>query len=187
MLSSSGNAIAVPNARSTVRRDRCIFVMYMADVSSPGKVPLLTVRDRRSRWCDRRRVLYSPHLERCDVDDTENQRRPPVAFAIGVPQELSQRGLIVIRDRSSERIRQELFRHGGGEFVTLAEHLSKRLRSGDPGAVGQRARGINRCAAVAVTPLADRIEILESESDGIHPRVTGGTDGIGPMLFHAIA
>src|SRR5258708_2170473 len=161
--------------------------MYMADISSPGKWRLLAVRDRRRRWRCRGRVRYSPHLERCAGDDPENQRGPSVAVAFGVPQEPPQRRLIVIRDGSSEGIRQDLLRHGGGEFVTLAEHLSKRLRAGDPGAISQRARRINRCAAVAVAPVADRVKIFEREPDGIHPCVTGGTDGIGPVLLHAIA
>src|SRR5262245_12462296 len=53
--------------------------------------------------------------------------------------------------------------------------------------VSQFARRIDSAVSLAKSPGADGIEILESESNGIHNLVAGRARGIDAMLSHLLA
>ena len=57
----------------------------------------------------------------------------------------------------------------------------------DHAAIGQLALGIDRRAGVLVAPTADRVEMLERETDRVHLGVTARTRGVRAVANHRLA
>src|SRR5215471_2810490 len=107
--SSSGSEIEAPSPRSTVRLDRCFFVMNI--------MPLLTFSLYRSLG---RRGLHS--LFKCIAgDDPSHQRRKSIVGARRLLEDRTNGGFIVIMNGAAETIRHQLLGHSC-EYSTGARH-----------------------------------------------------------------
>ncbi len=107
--------------------------------------------------------------------------------ALKVADDSSNRGHVVVVEPSTEHVRQELLRHRANEHV---RSLHERIDATPP---HRQARVPSPSPPDASTgdtcfprpPGADRIEVLERESQSIHHRWQLAHDRIRPMLLHS--
>src|SRR6202022_3293009 len=83
---------------------------------------------------------------------------------------------------TAERVGQQLPGNGADELFLLSyEGIPQGRRSFHFGAVEQHAGCVDRPAGVGAAPLPDGVEILETESQWVHARVTACADSIPAM------
>src|SRR6185503_20470016 len=140
----SGKPIAAVPPRSSVRRDKCFFVMNM------------------SASC--RLLGFAPHAERNAARDAEDDRLKTIALRRSVRHDAPHNGHVVILETAAERERQELLRQRVNEQRRVARQRRAQLLGAVRGLPDRsRARGVDEHAAVALLepPLADDVEVLE--------------------------
>src|SRR5438128_2139092 len=126
------------------------------------------------------------HLKRRALDDSSNQGREPEVMVLRVLNDLADRGHIVILEAASERVSQHFLRHDADENLPLAdERLAQANDAVEGGAVEQRSRWIDPSAFVVRSPMANDVEVFQSEPDRVHRFVAARADGVLAMLLHA--
>src|SRR4051812_28676950 len=91
---------------------------------------------------------------------------------------------------AAERIRHEFFGERFNKLIRPAfERLPQIDRTGDRTSIDQLSGRIDERAGPAVfrAPCADRIEILERESERVHNAMTSVARWLCPVLFHDLA
>src|SRR2546425_5550744 len=126
------------------------------------------------------------HLKRRALDDSCNQGREPEVMVLRVLNDLADRGHIVILEAASKRVSQHFLRHDADENLPLAdERLAQANDAVEGGAVEQRSRWIDPSAFVVRSPMANGVEVFQSEPDRVHRFVAARADGVLAMLLHA--
>src|SRR6185436_10592559 len=64
-------------------------------------------------WCCTSLVRGPPHLQRCALHDSGDQRRHPVIFLRGLARDGAHGRKVIILNSTAERINQQLFSGGG--------------------------------------------------------------------------
>src|SRR5262245_14339875 len=166
--SNSGKASVTPVPRKNVRRERCFLLMKFISSSSLS-------------------ILRS-HLKRLALHNTENERRKTIIVACRLPNDVSDGGHVVGRDRAPRSVSQQLFRSDGHKHVGPIQQRPSQARGAiEPCAIHHFGGGIDAGLAVVLAPLADQVEILEREADGIHDAVAGRAYSLAAVQLHALA
>jgi hypothetical protein len=120
--------------------------------------------------------------ERLALGHGENQGREPVVLAGELGNDRVDIASIGSFKPATKRERQELL--GQAPSKRTRARLQSRLELRRPRKMPtarQLAPGVNRLTSFVQSPVADGIEVLESEPEGIHAPVAGGTRRVGPV------
>ena len=135
------------------------------------------------------RSAHAPHLKRRAPDNSQNQGRPPVAVPGGFARDRASDRSIVVFGSSAERVSQKSFRQIADKLTGLfQQNITQAGRSLELRPIGEHSRSIDGVAiAIAGSPPADGIKILQRKTHRVHARVAARADHIGAMLFHTLA
>src|SRR5436190_12952470 len=131
----------------------------------------------------------SPHLKRSALDDSEQERREPVIVSLRVAHDPPHRRRVVVLDAAAERERQQVLRQRAREELGTAQQgVFESVDASMLRGAGQGAQRVNRLSVhIDVSPLPNRIEVLEREAHRIDAAMTAGADGVGAMGGQALA
>ena len=122
------------------------------------------------------------------MHDAQNQRREPVIVAGRVPDDAAHDGHVVVAEPAAERVHQQLARQRPHEHLGLPQdRLPQRDDTVDLGAIDKLSRRVDRRPFVSRAPGADRVEILERQSQRIHQLVAARARRACPVLLEALA
>src|SRR3989442_12951575 len=131
-------------------------------------VPLWLIRTRFHLLHLERRTLHNAHHDRCEA---------PV-LARDVADDFANRRHVVVLHVSSERVYHQFFGDRLNELIgTLLEGLAKVARVANRSSIHELSGRIDERSRPTIlrTPCADRVEILERESQRVHYRVASVT------------
>src|SRR5579883_837555 len=163
--SSSGSAKLTPIPRSTVRRERCLFVRYAIFVYLPllERVSITAVRrlSLRSR-VRRRRAFGRPHLERYALHHTQNKSRKAIVILRRFTFHAANRWHIAIIQNATHSVGQQISRKISQECVGVCQHgLANADRTVQFRSIIHFAGAVYRDTAIFLSPDPDGIVVLQ--------------------------
>src|SRR5207245_5635683 len=127
-------------------------------------------------------------LKRLAVHDSKDDRRDPEILRPRVADDGAYRGFIVVFDASSRRVGQEFFSEGADEQVgPTQQRRFESVAIGKLAAIGTGCGRIDGRSVFDGSPAADRVKLLERQTQRINQIVTRSADRVVPVLAEPFA